>query len=187
MTIAHSEYPGAVGNEIFCAGDDYGGVAGRGQGLCQLKEIRLDVGGVDALCLDVGTRGAGDLGGVSLDDIDAGTRQKLRGFLVAERGGTCATRIKNYGDAPLIRGARGGDHGGDEIGSEGADVQHESGGDACHVGDFLGGVRHDGRTTDGFNDLRAIVNSHPIGEVVDHGLLLAHFLQQIKGSVLHSG
>ena len=132
-----------AGHDVHLAGDDDRCLTAHRQPLRHRRQVGADFGGIDAFGADVHSGNTGDFGGVSLDDVDFDLVEQFFDFAIAQGRGACAAHVQNNRDAFLIGGRRRRFHRLDKLHRQGADVEHQRGSNARHIGDFLRRVGHD--------------------------------------------
>ena len=109
-----------------------------------------------------------DLRGVAPDDGGPDGAHQVPGGGGAVGGGAGAHRVQHDGDAPLHGRLGGLVHGLDPFPAQGADVDHQGGGDAHHLGHLLFRVGHHRGSAQRQEGVGGIVHDHVIGDVVHH-------------------
>ncbi len=141
-------------------------------------EVHSDLGGVHPLGAHGLAAYPGHFRGIALDDVDTHIVQELETLLITQGGGAGAADIQDHRDAFSVGGSSRHLHGLHHGHGEGADVQHQSMGQLHHLRHLFRGVGHNRGGPQDLHDVGAVINGHPVGEVVDHRLFRPDLTQQ---------
>jgi len=167
MAVAHDEQPPPADDVILRTAHADHGTEFRVQGSGGRQGLRRRRGAVHAFGHFVRRHHGHDLRGVGPDDSGSDRLQKLPRRPGPVGGCPGADGIENDGDAQLPGPARRQEHGLRPLLAQGADVDHQGGGDSHHILHLLVRVGHDGGSTDGQQGVGGGVHHHIVGNVMN--------------------
>jgi len=174
-----------VRDDVGFTGDHYGGLALGRQSLRKQYQVGANFSHIHAPGLDVLPAELGNFRSVALDHIHPDLVQEFQAFLIAEGGRAGSAGIQDHRDALTIGASRRKLHGFDQACRQSAYIKDQGGGDLGHFGGFLACVGHYWRRAKSFEHLGAVVNCHPVGQVMHDGVLPPDSIQQIESVGSH--
>jgi len=177
MAILDQQRPAGISYYILLAGDHHGATPPASQILSQSHHVLPHRRGIHSFGGDALPRYAGDLRGVALNYGHGNAVQDLKAFPVPERRRSRSADVQHHRDLLLVGTPAGNYHGLDKIGCEGADIEDQGVSYPGHIRHLFPGMGHDRRAAEDFDDIGAVVNGHPVGEVMNQRRLPSHPLQ----------